>query len=577
MGWTCAVLNSSRGMSVSDGGVAAPNNNKTFSASQETLAVYPLGVADAEPPGTPDLQSILTRVAELEAELKRKDQIIEALQKRLFGSSSERLDPAQLQLEFEDSVLGKPATPPETGDETSAPEESERNAKRRSRRKKADLFPENLAVVIDEVIIPEEVANNPGKFKEIGEEHHDELDVVRASMFWRRTVRKKFVSKHGRSQPPIIARAPEPSLPGTLCAPGLAAQIVVDKFCDHLPHYRQQKRFLRQHGAQLGRQTLNTWTHAVARHLAPIGEAIKGELFHARSLQVDETPIAYLSPGHGQTKNGFLWVYRDTGADRANDQEPDSGTVYYDWQTGRSMDCLKEIIRVDEETQTTEFEGIIQCDGYSAYQALVKRYRGIRLAGCLAHIRRKFYEARKQDPEVVLPILRLIQKLYRIERYLRLRDQKIPPECRKLVRHGHSRVLADELYQTILNERQNGHHLPKSKLGEALDYAMGQWAKFEVNLKSGGLELDNNLVENAIRPTKLGAKNYLFFGNADAGENNALLYTLIENCKLQGLDPEAYLAEVIKRLPEHPREGEAAELTPRAIARDRANQKLAAA
>ena len=125
--------------------------------------MYPLGVADAEPRGTPDLQSILTRVAELEAELKRKDQIIEALQKRLFGSSSERLDPAQLQLEFEDSVLGKPATPPETGEETFEPGESERNAKRKSRRKKADLFPENLAVVIDEVIIPEEVANNPEK------------------------------------------------------------------------------------------------------------------------------------------------------------------------------------------------------------------------------------------------------------------------------------------------------------------------------------------------------------------------------------------------------------------------------
>ena len=368
-------------------------------------------------------------------------------------------------------------------------------------------------------------------------------------MFWRRTVRKKFVSKQDRSQPPMVDPAPEPSLPGTLCAPGLAAQIVVDKFCDHLPHYRQQKRFLRQHGAQLSRQTLNTWTHAVARHLAPIGEAIKGELFHARSLQVDETPIAYLSPGHGQTKNGFLWVYRDTGADRANDQETR-------WRhpllrlADRTVDGLPQRNHSRRRRdQTTEFEGIIQCDGYSAYQALVKRYRGIRLAGCLAHIRRKFYEARRQDPEVVLPILRLIQKLYRIERYLRLRDQKIPPECRKLVRLAHSRVLADELYQRIHNERQHGHHLPKSKLGEALDYALGQWAKFEVNLKSGGLELDNNLVENAIRPTKLGAKNYLFFGNADAGENNALLYTLIENCKLQGLDPEAYLAEVIKRLP----------------------------
>ena len=471
--------------------------------------MYALRVADNRPP---DLQSILARVAELEAELKRKDQIIEALQKRLFGSSSERLDPAQLQLEFDDSVLGKPAAPPETGDEERAPEEPAKNAKR-SRRKKADLFPENLAVVIEAVIIPEDVEAHPEQFKEIGEEHHDELDVTRASMFWRRTVRKKFVSKQDRSQAPIVAPAPEPSLPGTLCAPGLAAQIVVDKYCDHLPHYRQEKRLLRQHGAKLGRQTLNTWTHAVARHLAPIGEAIKGELFHARSLQVDETPIAYLSPGHGQTKNGYLWVYRDSGSDRANIHDQDGGTVYYHWQTGRSADCLKDIIRVDEQTKTTEFEGIIQCDGYSAYQALAKRYRGIKLAGCLAHMRRKFYESREQAPQVVQPILRAIQKLYRIERYLKLRDQKVPPECRMLVRLGHSRAIADELYQRILNERQHGQHLPKSKLGEALDYALRQWARFEINLTTGGLELDTNLVENAIRPTKLGAKNYLFFGS----------------------------------------------------------------
>lgn len=529
-------------------------------------------MANVDTPDPPDLQSILARVAKLEAELKRKDQIIEALQKRLFGSSSERLDPAQLQLEFDDTLLGKPEAPPETGGEVSAPEEPEKNAKR-NRRKKADLFPKNLKIVIDEVIVPKEVAAHPQDFKEIGEEHHDELDVVRAAMYWRRKVRKKFVRKTDRSQPPLIAPAPEPSLPGTLCAPGLAAQIVADKFCDHLPHYRQEKRLLRQHGAQLGRQTLNNWTHAVARHLAPIGEAIKAELFHARSLQVDETPIAYLSPGHGQTKNGFLWVYRDVGAETSHDD--DGGTVYYDWQTGRSMDCLKEIIRVDEQTQMTEFKGILQCDGYSAYQALVNRYGGIKLAGCLAHIRRKFYDARKQEPEMVLPILHSIQKLYRIEQHLR--DHKIPPDCKMLVRLARSRPIVNDLHRTIVDQKENGHHLPKSNLGEALNYALGQWEKFELYLHNGDLEIDNNLVENAIRPTKLGAKNYLFFGGAEAGENNALLYTVIENCKLQGLDPELYLAEVIERLPERSTDQEAAELTPRKIAaRNRAQDEVAA-
>ena len=464
-----------------------------------------MGVANVDPT---DLQSILTWLKEVEAklavteaqlqttkaELARKEAIIAALQQRLFGSSSERLDPAQLQLEFDEGLLGKAAPPPEPCHGVSAPEEAKEKGAR-SRRKKAELFPENLKIVIEEVIIPEEVAANPDDWKEIDEEHHDELEVIRPEIYWRRKVRKKFTHKHDRYRPPVIAPAPESSLPGTLCGPSLAAQIVVEKYCDHLPHYRQEKRFLRRHGVQIGRQTLNAWTHAVAEHLTPIGEAIKEELFHARCLQVDETPIKYLSPGHGVTKNGFFWVYLD----------PVEGTVYYDWQTGRSLDCLLEIIGIDEETQMTYWQGIIQCDGFSVYQALVKRYDGIKVAGCLAHIRRKFFEAYKQEPEVTLPILLEIQKLYRIE--TQLRQSKAPPDCRKLVRLARSRPIAEALHQTILQQRTE--HFPKSRLGEALEYALGQWDKFMVCLHNGELQLDTNLVENAIRPTKLGAKNYL--------------------------------------------------------------------
>lgn len=501
-----------------------------------------------------DLQALLERVEKLEAELAqtkaelaRKNGIIEALQTRLFGSSSERLDPAQLQLMFEEAVLGKPAAPPED-DETSGPGEQNRKANAASRRRKADLFPENLRVVIDEVILPEEVKAGPESFIEIGEEHHDEIEVVRAELYWRRKVLKKFIRKAGRNEAPVIAPAPESSLPGTLCGPSLAALIIVEKYCDHLPLYRQSQRILRQHMARICRQTLTRWTHAAAAHLTPVAEAIRAELFEADVLQVDETPIKYLSPGHGRTREGYLWVYLDTMR----------RTVYYDWQTGRGLDCLLEIIGLDEESSTTLFKGTIQCDGHGAYQALVARYSGIRLAGCLAHIRRKFHEARAEAPEVVLPILLSIQKLYRIEKWLR--RTKAPPDCRKLVRLAKSRGIVGQLHETILAQRTL--HLPQSKLGEALNYALGQWEKFRVFLEDGEVEIDNNLVENAIRPTKLGAKNYLFFGSAEAGKHNAVLYTLIENCKAHDLDPELYLAEVIRRLPADPTPEQAAALTP---------------
>ena len=428
-----------------------------------------------------DFAAVKAELAAVKTDLARKNEIIAALQHRLFGSKSERMDPAQLQLDFDAIVMGMLAPPAEDDEQAAAPSTPDAGKKSpRKRRKKSDLFPENLKVVIDRVIIPDVVAANPEDWKEIGEEYHDELEVTSAQLFWRRTVNKKFASKGDRTQPPVIAPAPAPSLPGTLCGPSLAAQIVVDKFCDHLPHYRQSERLFRQHGVQIGRQTLNAWSHAVADHLSPIGEAIKEELFHAQCLQVDETPIKYLSPGFGQTKNGYLWTYLD----------PQSGTVYYDWQIGRSLDCLTDIIKIDEATGLTYFEGIIQCDGYSVYAALAKRYSSIRIAGCLAHIRRKFFDARKQAPEVVLPILYEIQQLYQIER--QLRNSQAPPACRELVRLANSRPIVEELYKTLLE--QQGKHLAKSKLGEAIEYALGQWDKFSMYLTHGEVEIDNNLV-----------------------------------------------------------------------------------
>jgi len=250
-----------------------------------------------------DLQTVLKRLKKLEAqlaeaeakltsaeaEIARKDQIIAALQQRLFGSSSERLDPAQLQLEFDQLVLGKPEPSPESGDGECAPGAQGDDGKpKRNRRRKADLFPANLKVVIEAVDIPAEVAADPEAFIEIGEEYHDELDITRAAVFWRRRIRKKFVSRKDRNRAPLMCAAPRPSIPGTHCAPDLMARLIADKYADHLPQYRQADRFLRRHKVELSRKTINTWTHAAAAWLMPIGRAIKRELLETDVLQVDE-------------------------------------------------------------------------------------------------------------------------------------------------------------------------------------------------------------------------------------------------------------------------------------------------
>jgi transposase len=506
------------------------------------------------------LQAVLDRVETLEvklaaaeAEIARKDQIIAALQRRLFGKSSERLDPNQEHFDFGEETLGKPG-PPSPNGEGGKDKGRNKSAPKRNRSKKADLFPENLAVVIAATIVPEEVAANPEAWRKIGEEHHDELEAVPPELYWRRTVLEKYVSVGDRSRPPLLPPAPRPSIPGTLCGPDLIAMIVADKYCDHLPHYRQSQRFLRRYGAVLCRQTINEWTHAAAGYLKPIMEAIKEEIRNAGVLQIDETPADYLIPGMGEAAKGYLWYCRDAV----------TGTVYCDWKLSRGHECLLDILGYDEQSGTILFSGFIQCDGHSAYTALAARFEGIRLGGCLAHIRRKFYEACEQAPEVVMPILLLIQRIYLYERGLR--QANAPPDCRLLVRRGHERELVEKLKKKILEEREK--HLPRSKLGEAITYALNQWKEFIRYLDDGRVEIDQNLVENAIRPAKLGLKNYLFFGNAEAGENSAVLYTLMANCQVQGIDPERYLSEVIRRMPSDPTNEQAAELTPAKLAEE---------
>jgi len=193
---------------------------------------------------------------------------------------------------------------------------------------------------------------------------------------------------------------------------------------------------------------------------------------------------------------------------------------------------------------------------------LQRRFENINLAGCLAHIRRKFTEALEQAPDVVGPILLIIQKLYTYERGLR--KANAPPPFRELVRGVYARPLVKELKEKILSERIK--HLPQSKLGEALNYALNQWEEFELYLEDGRLEIDNNLIENAIRPAKLGLKNYLFFGSAEAGHGSALMYTLMANCKVLGIDPERYLVEAIKAMTPDTTVEQAAELTPAKLA-----------
>jgi len=478
-----------------------------------------------------------SREAELLSQLKARDERLAALEKenellrqkldllvrRLFGAKSEKLDPAQLLLLLHG--LDEPGKAPEPV----ATEAPRRSTVPSPPRERGPRLPEHLPV-IEEVIVPAPVQAAPQDWRRIGEEVSERLDYEPARFLRRRTVRPKYVQRGLLDAVPIVAALPESLLERSLVAPGLLAQILVAKYCDHLPLYRQESIYWTRHQVWLPRQTLAEWVGLAAEWLQPIYQLIRQAVFEGGYVQVDETPIRYLEPGHGQTKLGYLWTCA----------KPRGDAVFH-WETSRAAACLERIVPGD-------FSGTLQCDGYEAYDCFAKgRADGIILAGCVAHVRRKFYEAREQAPKVAGFFLKHFQNLYALE--AKLRKARAGPKLRQAERASLSRPVLARLHRALVRLKTRHRFLPRSLMGKAIDYALNQWPALLIFLEDGRLEIDNNLVENAIRPTAVGKKNWLFIGDATAGERSAIIYTVIECCRRRGLDPFAYLREVFTRLP----------------------------
>src|SRR6202451_3238235 len=293
-------------------------------------------------------------------------QKVELLIRRVFGSSSERLDKAQLELLLQLSG-GTSPVPKETPVVAAS--------SKRSSRPNTPRLPESLPV-IEEVIEPEPVKQKPEEWRCIGQEVSEQLDYEPARFVRRRTIRKKYVHRLDLSRAPLIAPLPERLLNRSLPAPGLLAQILVGKYCDHLPLYRQEQIFLQRHRVDLSRQTLARWVELAADWLRPIYQQIRTGVLAGGYVQADETPIDYLEPGNGKTKQGYFWTFHRPG-----------GESFFDWQTSRAAACLESII-------PPTFVGILQCDAYGAYKSFANgRGQAIELAGCWVHVRRRFYEA----------------------------------------------------------------------------------------------------------------------------------------------------------------------------------------
>ena len=472
-------------------------------------------------------------------------QKVDALVRKVFGSSSEKLDPAQLELLLQ--LSGSAAPDPETTAPVAAPNTAERSQRQKPQR--APRIPENLPVV-EQVLEPAQVLAARQEWRLIGQEISEQLDYEPGRFLCRRIVRRKYVHVSDPDHAPIIASLPEKLQDRSLAGPGLLTQILISKYCDHLPLYRQEQIFAQRYKVNLPRQTLARWVELAADWLQPIYEQIRTGVMAGGYAQVDETPVAYLAPGHGKTKQGYLWTCARP-----------CGDVVYRWETSRAAECLQRII-------PSEFRGVLQCDGYGAYRTFAQARAGIQLAGCWAHARRKFHEALEQSPKQAGWIMRQLQHLYRIES--ELRQKKAGPNLRLAVRSQQSTPIVQRLKKALLIFKAR-RHLPQSTLGLAIDYTLNQWSVLEVYLGDGRIEIDNNLVENAIRPTAVGKKNWLFIGEAGAGQRGAIIYTIIESCRRRQIDPYTYLHDLLTRLPTL-KNHQIAEVTPEAWAKVKGKQ-----
>ena len=356
----------------------------------------------------------------------------------------------------------------------------------------------------------------------------ERLDVVPATFRVLVTRRPRYGCRSCES---AVVQAPAPAriVEGGIPTEALIAQVLVAKYADHLPLYRQAQIYARQ-GVQLDRSTLADWVGRAAWYLRPLRDHVLERLRRSERLFADETTAPVLDPGRGRTKTGQLWAYvRDDRPWGGNDP-PMVAYVYAPDRKGERP-----------EAHLGDFAGILQVDGYGGYAALARRRQQIRLAFCWAHVRRKFYELADSSP-VATEVLRRIAWLYAIENEVR----GCSAEQRRSVRAERSRVIIDDLRQYL--DARNAQVSAKSKLGEAIRYALTRWGGLECFIDDGRIDLDSNTVERSIRPLALNRKNALFAGSDEGGDNWAVIATLIECCKLNTVNPHEWLTETLSKL-----------------------------
>lgn len=466
-----------------------------------------------------EYQELLKKVSEVE--LLRQQ--LADLQRMIFGHKRERFvlpDPNQgVLFDFPAEEVQEKQTQEITYTRT-------KPVKEKKRPLRAELPPHLPRR--EEIIEPE---NLPENAKKIGESITEILEYEPASIYVRRIIRPKYITETN-DEATKIEIAPLPSLPVPKGNAGasMIAHILVSKFIDHLPYYRQSKIFKRQN-LHISDSTIGGWANtAIRNRLSPLWETMKSKIVDTDYLMADETPIPVLSEDKpGATHRGYHWVYYD----------PIRKIVVFDYRETRGREGPKKFLK--------DFTGHLQTDGYVAYENLAPPGK-IKLLACMAHARRKFEKALDNDPERAEKVLTLIQELYKVER--EAREAELSFDEIKTLRQEKSAEVLGKLEKYLLQEHPKV--LPQSAIGKAFNYTLHLWPRLKRYVEDDRFQIDNNLIENSIRPVALGRKNYLFAGSHDGAKNAAVIYSLLATCKLNNIEPFGWLKTTLETIPDYP-------------------------
>ena len=454
------------------------------------------------------------------------------LKRLIFGSKNERFVPventaSQLTLDIQaDAVAACSVTKAQKIDYTRNTIQTTREHPGRTK------LPEHLER--REIII--EPAQLTEGCKKIGEEITEVpiaigMEYEPGKLFVNRYVRPKYVKANNAGI--IISPMIERPLPKAIVGAGLLAQVIIDKYVDHLPLYRQMERFKRE-GINIPYSTISDWIKNGCTLIDPLYEALKKLILQSNYLHADESPIKVLdkdkkSTSAGSVHRGYYWVYHNSI----------EGLVLFDYREGRGREGPVEVLE--------NFKGYLQTDGYAVYDYF-KDKEGIAVLHCMAHARRMFYEARDNDKTTAEYALQQIGLLYDIERTAK--EQQLAPEQILVLRQTQAVPVLQSLGTWMKEAYLKA--LPKSTIGKALGYSIQRWPELMLYATDGKLNIDNNPVENSIRPLAIGRKNYLFAGSHDAAKRSAMLYSLMGTCKLHGINPFIWLRDVLQRINNHP-------------------------